>query len=145
MKLLVSISLLSLLSPLSLASPFVSNARDNSHINPDSENKSPSCDCKGTKPSSDVKTARQFICRDSRLGPTTLPRRLPLSGLINSYDRFGGLAPGQFLGKWTDSSGNYVYPPQNGFSLDADGNGINGTMTLNVGTLLDRFGSEYGM
>jgi len=31
-----------------------------------------------------------------------------------------------------------------GFQLDAEGNAINGSMILPVGTLVDRFGSEYG-
>ena len=31
-----------------------------------------------------------------------------------------------------------------GFQLDAEGNAINGSMVLPVGTLVDRFGSEYG-
>lgn len=63
---------------------------------------------------------------------------------MSSYDRFGGLKPGEFLAQWTDANGNYVYPPQNGFQLDAKGNAINGTMVLEPGTLVDRFGSEYG-
>ncbi|PQE26097.1 hemagglutination repeat-containing protein [Rutstroemia sp. NJR-2017a BBW] len=73
-----------------------------------------------------------------------LPSNLPLSGVLSSYDRFGGLTPGDFLKAWTDSNGKYKYPPGNGFSLDAKGNPINGSMILTPGTLIDRFGSEYG-
>ncbi|KAH6984564.1 hypothetical protein BGZ61DRAFT_455988 [Ilyonectria robusta] len=102
----------------------------------------PSCDCTGTK--NGGKEAKSYICRDSRLGPAKLPRKLPLGTLVSSYDRFGGLKPGEFLAQWTDANGNYVYPPQNGFQLDAKGNAINGTMVLEPGTLVDRFGSEYG-
>jgi hypothetical protein len=73
-----------------------------------------------------------------------LPRKLPLSGFLTSYDRFGGLTPGAYLARWTGPGGSYVYPPLNGFQLDTGGNAINGTMVLQVGALIDRFGSEYG-
>lgn len=41
------------------------------------------------------------------------------------------------------SSTAYTKSPQ-GFQLDAHGNAINGSMILPIGTLVDRFGSEYG-
>lgn len=43
----------------------------------------------------------------------------------------------------TVPSMNYIDFTQ-GFQLDAEGNAINGSMILPVGTLVDRFGSEYG-
>lgn len=101
-----------------------------------------SCDCTGTR--NDPSTGTAYICGDSRLGPTVLPEKLPLGTLVASYDRFGGLTPSDFLAKWTDAEGNYKYPPQNGFQLDANGAAINGTMVLEPGTLVDRFGSEFG-
>lgn len=101
-----------------------------------------SCDCSGTQDGG--RDGRNYICRDKRLGPKRLPRMIPLSNLVSSYDRFGGLTPGEFLEKWTDATGNYKYPPLNGFQLDTNGNAINGTMLLQTGTLVDRFGSEYG-
>lgn len=100
------------------------------------------CNCTGTLDGGDG--ASSSVCRDSRLGPSVLPQRLPLGTFVANYDRFGGLAPGDFLAKWTDDRGKYVYPPQNGFQLDAHGKAINGTMVLQVGTLVDRFGSERG-
>ncbi|KAF4340138.1 filamentous hemagglutinin adhesin [Fusarium beomiforme] len=100
------------------------------------------CDCTGTRDGGS--NSKDYICRDARLGPTKLPKKLPLSTFVESYNRFGGLTPIQFLQTWTDEKGNYKYPPQNGFQLDADGNAINGSMVLQVGTLVDRFGSEYG-
>jgi hypothetical protein len=100
------------------------------------------CDCSGTRPGGWENAA--YICRDKRLGPTILPILLPLAPVVSTYDRFDGLSPGEFLAKWTDDAGNYVYPPQNGFQLDVDGNAINGTMDLLPGTLVDRFGSERG-
>jgi hypothetical protein len=43
------------------------------------------CDCTGTRDGGSE--ARHYICRDSRLGPTVLPRKLPLAGFLTSYDR----------------------------------------------------------
>ncbi|KAI9865487.1 MAG: hypothetical protein M1824_002226 [Vezdaea acicularis] len=99
------------------------------------------CDCTGANDTG--KDGRAYVCRDPRLGPKRLPRRLPLLSLVSDYDRFGNLTPGDFLKKWT-ANGYYVYPPQNGFQLNTDGAPILGNLTLQVGTKLDRFGSEYG-
>lgn len=100
------------------------------------------CDCTGTRPGGPENAP--YICFDDRLGPKVLPQMLPLASVVSTYDRFGGLSPGEFLAKWTDAAGNYTYPPQNGFQLDVNGNAINGTMDLQPGTLVDRFGSEKG-
>lgn len=101
-----------------------------------------SCNCAGTLNGGE--SAEKYICSDSRLGPKVLPRRLPLGTFVSDYDRFGGLTPGEFLQKWTAADGSYVYPPQNGFQLNTDGAAISGTMVLQPGALVDRFGSEYG-
>ena len=104
----------------------------------------PICDCTNTNDTGKA-TGSPYICRDPRLGPKKLPRRFPLLSFVTDYDRFGGLTPGDFLAKWTDAkSGWFVYPPQNGFQLDAQGKPILGNMTLQVGAKVDRFGSEYG-
>lgn len=84
-----------------------------------------------------------YICNDSRLGPKILPKMLPLSSFLTDYDRFGGMTPGEYLAKWT-TNGSYYYPDLNGFSVDTNGNAINGSMILDVGALVDRFGSESG-
>jgi hypothetical protein len=99
--------------------------------------------CAGT--AFNASLTHQYICGDFRLGPVKLPTRFSLSGLFSTYDRFGGLCPGAFLAKWTSpSTGLYVYPPDNGFQLDTAGQPIMGTVTLPVGLLIDRFGSENG-
>lgn len=86
-----------------------------------------------------------YVCGDNRLGPKRLPTRLPLDSLTELYERFGGLCPGQFLAKWFNTtSGYYNYPPDSGYQLDINNVPIEGTITLQVGFLLDRFGSEYG-
>ncbi|KAJ6465171.1 hypothetical protein C8R47DRAFT_1155201 [Mycena vitilis] len=86
------------------------------------------------------------FCGDARLGPAKLPRKGGFSAMLANYDRFGGLCPQQFLQKYVnESSGFYVYPPDNGFQLSTSGSPIDGNQTLVPGMLLDRFGSEYGM
>ena len=101
------------------------------------------CDCSNTNDTGDSGTS--YICHDPRLGPTQLPRTFPLLSFVSDYDRFGGETPGNFLKRWTDKNGYYVYPPQNGFQLNDAGQPILGNMTLLNGTKVDRFGSEYGM
>jgi hypothetical protein len=101
------------------------------------------CDCTGTNDTG--KAGKNYICRDPRLGPKVLPRKFPLLSVVSDYDRFGGLSPGDFLKKWTNAQGYYVYPPKYGFLLNDAGEPILGNTTLPVGSKLDRFGSEYGM
>lgn len=101
--------------------------------------------CAGTKENATLATT--YICGDSRLGPVVLPQFfLPLDPILDIYDRFGGLCPGAFLEKWFNKTGGgwWDYPPQSGFSVDDEGEIIAANLTLQVGTFLDRFGSEYG-
>ncbi|KAH8884372.1 hypothetical protein GQ53DRAFT_880125 [Thozetella sp. PMI_491] len=99
--------------------------------------------CAGTKYNQSL--ANEYVCGDSRLGPVKLPQKLPLDPVLDIYDRFGGLCPGAFLEAWfNNTSGWWHYPPQDGFSIDADGHPIKADLVLPVGTLIDRFGSEYG-
>ncbi|KAL8991586.1 MAG: hypothetical protein Q9169_007830 [Polycauliona sp. 2 TL-2023] len=86
-----------------------------------------------------------YICGDPRLGPAELPTMFPLLSFVSNYDRFGGLEPGDFLDKWTNSTtGYYQYPPKDGFLLNSDGEPIQGNFTLTVGMQVDRFGKEGG-
>ncbi|KAK3324375.1 hypothetical protein B0T19DRAFT_402610 [Cercophora scortea] len=88
---------------------------------------------------------KDYVCGDFRLGPVKLPNRLPLDSLLDIYDRFGGLCPGPFLTAYFNTtSGWWNYPPEAGFSLSTAGVAIRGNITLPTGTLIDRFGSEYG-
>ena len=87
-----------------------------------------------------------YVCGDARLGPVVLPGTPPTGSLVAIYDRFGGLCPGQFLATYYDASAkSWVYPPDGGFQLDTAGDPIAAAMTLPVGLLIDRFGSEYGL
>lgn len=86
-----------------------------------------------------------YVCGDPRLGPVVLPSHPPTNNLVEIYDRFGGLCPGQFLATYYDASeGKWKYPPFDGFQLDTAGQPIAAAMTLPAGALVDRFGSEYG-
>jgi len=135
MKAQLHLLVIALLAPLYLASPVVDGLPSLSQRE--------ACNCAGTTNGGEA--SESYICGDARLGPKVLPGKLPLGTFVSDYDRFGGLNPGDFLKKWTAADGSYVYPPQNGFQLDTNGNLISGTMILQTGTLVDRFGSEYGM
>ena len=104
---------------------------------------SDSCNCTGTRNTND----RRYICGDERLGPVVLPRKFPLLAVVNNYDRFGGLTPGEFLDKFTNKTNDtrYVYPEHNGYLLSTEGKPIIGNTTLAVGRKLDRFGDETGL
>ena len=77
-----------------------------------------------------------------------LPTQYPLPGIIgneSTYNRFGDLCPGEFLTKYTfPENGSYKYPDYQGFLLDTSGKPILANITITPGTLLDRFGSEFG-
>ena len=110
-----------------------------------SDQNTPKCPdyCAGTAYNASL--VQTYVCGDSRLGPRRLPHGIPLGDLVNTYHRFGGLCPGEFLAQWYDSSaGSWIYPPQAGLQLNSGGIPIEGTITLPVGFLIDRFGSEYG-
>ncbi|KAK0736140.1 hypothetical protein B0T21DRAFT_289222 [Apiosordaria backusii] len=100
--------------------------------------------CKGTayNPSQTWK----YVCGDSRLGPSRFPKSEPLDSITEFYDRFGGLCPGVFLETWFNTTGNgwWTYPEENGFVIADNGLPIKGEVTLEKGTLLDRFGGETG-
>jgi hypothetical protein len=87
-----------------------------------------------------------YPCGDSRLGPKVLPDTAPLGAIVETYNPFyGNVCPGQFLKNWwNDTAQWWNYPPQSGYGLDNTGKPILGNITFTVGTLLDRFGSEYG-
>ncbi len=86
-----------------------------------------------------------YVCGDSRLGPKRLPTKLPLGSELVTYDRFGGLCPSDYLAKWYNATAvSYIYPPDDGFQLSTTKSPIEGIITLPIGVLLDRFGSEYG-
>ncbi|KAK0728298.1 hypothetical protein B0T26DRAFT_848620 [Lasiosphaeria miniovina] len=109
--------------------------------------------CTGTNYTASLQDT--YVCGDSRLGPVVLPTYLePLESVVELYERYGGLCPGEFLAKhWNASHVNprtgkvepsYEYPPFEGFSLDAHHQPMRANFTLENGTYVDRFGSESG-
>jgi len=104
--------------------------------------------CDGTWYTASLNTT--YVCGDWRLGPVQLPTKLPLDGVLEIYHRLSGLCPAAFLAKFWNSTDpdttkqGWIYPPQGGFSVDTAGEPIQGDYTLQPGTLIDRFGSEWG-
>ncbi|EFX02270.1 hypothetical protein CMQ_2319 [Grosmannia clavigera kw1407] len=99
--------------------------------------------CQGTAQTQNLSST--YVCGDYRLGPVQLPSHPPSDSLLEVYDRFGGLCPGQFLATYYDSTAkSWKYPDFEGFQLDTAGETISAEMTLQVGLLIDRSGSEYG-
>lgn len=92
------------------------------------------------------------VCGDPRLGPIVLPSCMPLTSILDGtspYRRFGGLCPRQFLASWTNDApgnapGKFKYPYADGFANDTSSQPIRGSMTLEPGVRVDRFGSEGG-
>ncbi|RSL48998.1 hypothetical protein CEP54_012635 [Fusarium duplospermum] len=105
----------------------------------------PDCDCTGNFVKPDRSVYYEYICGDRRLGPRVLPRKLPLGAFVDSYDRFGGLTPNEFLERWWNHTGTgYKYPDHNGFQLDEGNLPMSANMTLTPGMLVDRFGDAGG-
>ncbi|EEU38014.1 uncharacterized protein NECHADRAFT_95953 [Fusarium vanettenii 77-13-4] len=104
----------------------------------------PYCDCTGPNIKTNVSVFYDYICGDRRLGPSVLPRKLPLGTFVASYDRFGGLSPDAFLKKWWDEEKGWKYPDNHGFQLDADNKPMNASMVLEPDMLVDRFGYTTG-
>lgn len=106
--------------------------------------------CQGTNFT--VALLATYVCGDSRLGPIQLPMEAPpLDTVVDSYDQLGGYTPGDFIQEfWNETggrtgTGGWIYPPESGFSIDAiTGGPILGTLELQNGTLVDRFGSDTG-
>jgi hypothetical protein len=94
---------------------------------------------------------KDYICGDKRLGPSRLPNKLPLGTFVTGYDRFGGLSPNDFLGKWYNTTegpdgreAGWIYPEKYGFELDEEKLPIKANVDLMPGTLVDRFGYNTG-
>ena len=92
-----------------------------------------------------------YFCGDWRLGPRRLPTEGALGGILQGYDRLGGLTAVQFLNRWwvpsADSGqGDWDYPPDDGFAHDNQGRPLGAPVVLHASDriILDRFGNESG-
>ncbi|KAK4463959.1 hypothetical protein QBC42DRAFT_264350 [Cladorrhinum samala] len=135
---------LSLLSVASLAAATPTSGHFPSNSSPSCGIRNTPSYCQGT--AYNVTQTHKYVCGDSRLGPLYLPQIDPvLEPLFDIYDRFGGLCPGAFLEKWFNVTSKWWnYPTLDGFGLTDAGVPIQGNVTLQVGTLIDRFGGEGG-
>ncbi|KAI6752316.1 hypothetical protein HG530_013685 [Fusarium avenaceum] len=114
-----------------------------------------SCDCSGDNVRYNASQTKIYICGDIRLGPSRLPKKLPLGTYVTGYDRFGGLSANEFLGKWWNTTerkdwkgemgeAGWIYPEKYGFELDEEALPIKANVDLRPGMLVDRFGENTG-
>jgi hypothetical protein len=82
---------------------------------------------------------------DARLGPERLPIVGAVGAELRSYHRTGKQEPAAFLAEFYDDGlDSYRYPPAEGYRLDPFGAPIKDDRLLRFGTLIDRYGSEFG-
>ncbi len=86
---------------------------------------------------------------DRRLGPAALPLFGAVGAELFFYDRTGGQPRQQFLDTWWDpaarsGNGDWIFPPQNGYMINADGTPIRTVTPLTPGQEIDRFGGTGG-
>ena len=92
--------------------------------------------------------SKEYFNDDRRLGPETLSDQFPVADQLEGYRRTGDLTPDEFLAKYWDPTvvpaGSYKYPPEQGYVLDPNGKPQRTQEQLGIGTLIDRYGSEFG-
>ncbi|KAG0357395.1 hypothetical protein BG005_003593 [Podila minutissima] len=135
---LVLCSVLSAVSPVPISTENAAATPDGYSAENNYNVKCPNM-CKGVVPVNST----YYFCRDARLGPKKLPKLFTLHDITHPYDRLGGLCAAEFLAKWT-VDGKYTFPDNDGFVVSTSDSPIKGNTTLLAGTLVDRFGSEYG-
>ncbi|MER5318414.1 TNT domain-containing protein [Streptosporangium roseum] len=106
-----------------------------------------------TAPTGDGKPSKQvcgppYLDDDPILGPKYLPEDGPLGKILRDYKPLNGVSPQEFIDRYWDESTNWWrYPQDYGFAHSggyANGKLLVRTVTLPVGTDLDRFGGEQG-
>lgn len=102
------------------------------------------CNCAGTAFNSSL--ANEVFCGDPRLGPIDYQSHdsKAIVPITRTWHRLGRLCPGEFLKKWTNKDGRFIYPIEDGFQLDSHKHAMKQTAVLCPGTLIDRFGGEQG-
>lgn len=80
-----------------------------------------------------------------QLGPRSLAKSGEVGQELAGYSRFGGMTEKAFMAKyWDAKAGSWNWPPAPGFVTAPDGKQLEYQITLEPGTLLDRYGSVYG-
>ncbi|KAG6095773.1 hypothetical protein E4U30_002057 [Claviceps sp. LM220 group G6] len=102
------------------------------------------CDCTGTAFNSSL--ANEVFCGDPRLGPIDYQSHdsKVIVPITRTWHRLGRMCPGEFLKKWTNKDGRFIYPIEDGFQLDSHKHAMKQAAVLCPGTLIDRFGGEQG-
>ncbi|WP_433239224.1 TNT domain-containing protein [Streptosporangium sp. CA-135522] len=89
-----------------------------------------------------------YLDDDPNLGPRYLPDDGPLGKILRDYKPLNKLSPQEFIDRyWDESAGAWRYPQDYGFAHSggySNGKLLIRTVTLPVGTDLDRFGGEKG-
>ncbi|MFD8527546.1 glycohydrolase toxin TNT-related protein [Streptosporangium canum] len=106
-----------------------------------------------TAPTAGGKPAKQvcgppYLDDDPILGPKYLPEDGPLGKILRDYKPLNGVSPQEFIDRyWDQVTDWWRYPQDYGFAHSggyANGKLLVRTVTLPVGTDLDRFGGEQG-
>jgi len=101
----------------------------------------------GSQPVTTCSTA--LFDGDRRLGPEVLPVDGEVGRELRDYQRTGVLTVAQFLATYWDPTANgglgaFIFPPDNGYVIGANGQPEVSQVQLHPGELIDRFGSEFG-
>jgi Tuberculosis necrotizing toxin len=86
---------------------------------------------------------------DRRLGPEVLPVRGEVGRELRGYERTGVLTMQQFIATYWNPAANggqgaFIFPPDNGYVIGANGQPEVSQEQLHPGEHIDRFGSEFG-
>jgi hypothetical protein len=100
----------------------------------------------------DTPATTSFYHKDPMMGPDPLPQGSPVGPLLGKYDRLGNMPPGQWKKNYINDAGTggptWIWPPPDknpdGFDTKPDGTPDRTKITLQPGTLIDRFGYAGG-
>lgn len=95
------------------------------------------------RPARRVVCGPPFVRGNPLLGPVFLPRKGLIGSLLFHYIRYGGLTPEQFLAEYRSATG-WIFPPDDGFARNSQGQLLRFRLTLFPTQYIDRFGNEFG-
>jgi nicrotizing toxin Mtb-like protein len=89
--------------------------------------------------------SQKYYLNDWRLGPAKLPEKPPLGPFLLGYERTDDLTAPAFLScYWNDTIKGWWYPDNDGFLLNAAGQPIKTSFTIQPGQFVDLFGTGTG-
>lgn len=96
-------------------------------------------------PTTPTECSADYYQDDRRLGPEDLPTWGRVGFQLAGYSRTGDRPVEVFLDTFYDeSAGSWRYPPNDGYVTGPGGRPIRYEQTLEPGSRIDRYGSEYG-